>query len=173
MSKAGFSSESDKLSDSCPFPMVQNGHGRGEACVKFRVHKNTDTAQQYNPPFGTIWLLDFRKKKEQRAVSVNPKGKKRSSGLVRGPSNPIFCKIREIKKPIARNGGKSALNHGETYHFCIFNVAPLRGPPSSERPLAQHCIASVRSDASGPRPAACLSRGRSACKTKAVDKFLV
>ena len=121
---------------SCPFPMVQNGHGTGGACVKLHVHEKTDTTQQYNLPFGTIWLIDFHKTNEQRAVSVNPKGKKRSSGLVRGPSDPIFCEIREIKKPIAGNGGKSALNHGETYHFCNFNVAPLRRPPSSERPLA-------------------------------------
>ena len=96
--------------------MVQNGHGTGGACVKLHVHEKTDTTQQYNLPFGTIWLIDFHKKNEQRAVSVNPKGKKRSSGLVRGPSDPIFHKIREIKKPIAGNGGKLALNHGGTYH---------------------------------------------------------
>ena len=74
--------------------MVQNGHGTGGACVKLHVHEKTDTTQQYNLPFGTIWLIDFHKKNEQRAVSVNPKGKKRSSGLVRGPSDPIFCEIR-------------------------------------------------------------------------------
>ena len=144
MSKAGFSCESDKLSDSCPFPMVQNGHGTGGACVKLHVHEKTDTTQQYNLPFGTIWLIDFHKKNEQRAVSVNPKGKKRSSGLVRGPSDPIFCEIRELKKPIAGNGGKSALNHGETYHFCNFNVAPPAGTTELGTATCAYIAQSVR-----------------------------